>query len=642
MVKSTIIAVMLLVAVLAGAQTPTANDFSRLSVRPLPHREVKTTVVSTEPRTFKSLYDYLMPIVIEKNNTDAFSTDVFSRRGITRAEKGKECVDSIIRINFADAPVSKQTFSYNAVGMPATCLSYLPGEEEDWTLYSRYSYEYDDQNRVIARESVNNTYHGEDYRYEYIYTDASLRYTTELFYMWNMEENEWTPFQQGEYAWDGNGNLLMQTFYSWSSEVSDWQPVQKKTYTWDGQNRQTSYFGYVWDTAANDWIGSIDDGDCEEYFYAENGDDSLIKKYLWVEGEWVNYQQTIYTYDANWNCTREESQYWNRERQDWSGNETWGPNGFIFQNQYADNQYDSADRLIRQDVYQTNTTGEYVLMQFITNEYKDLGSGNTEKSECLSIRWQDPEPTPYKEKIQRFNKWGSEYYYMSYSYQTGTRMPIEEEIRDIDEYNNHYGDEMYSFNSDGSRYGQLKSRNYYPSDYDPASRLQIPYETMIWLGVSRQTDNEWSPYSLTEYNWILGDIPVLTASRFYRYIDDVKVPATGFDDDYDPSVKMEDDILFWKDVNKSDTFYAYKINKITEYRNPDYDKGIAEWNLDRSYIDYYYYSEFNGSGVGNVALDSDAVEIARYDVSGIRLQSPVKGVNIICYSDGSVRKVIVR
>ena len=548
-------------AVSIGALASPTTDFSRLSVQPIPHRVVKTTVVSTEPRGFESPYMELMASLNEKKRVETFSADVFSRRGITRAEKGKECVDSIIRINLGDAPVSKQTFSCNAVGLPATCLSYLPGEEEDWTLYNRYSYEYDDQNRVIARESVNSSYHGEDYRYEYIYTDASARYTTELFYIWNMDDNEWMPFQQGEYDWDTNGNLTSQIFYSWDVEAGNWLPVQKKTYTWDGQNRQTSYFDYMWDAVGNDWVGSTENGDSEEYFYAENGDDSLIKKYIWVEDEWVNYQQTIYTYDANWNCIKEENLYWNRERQDWSGNETWGSNGLIFKNQHADNQYDSTNRLMRQELYQTNTAGDDVLIQLITNEYTDLGSGNTEKKQFLSMRWQGPEPTLYQELIQRYNKWGAEYYYMNYSYQTGTRMPKEEDIRDIDEYNNNYGSESYSFNSDGSRYGQLKSRFYYPSDYDPASRLQIPYESMIWQGVSRQTDNEWSPYSLTEYTWILGDVPVLTASRFYRYIDDVKVPATGFDDDYDSSIRMEDDILFWRDVNKNDKFVTMKLRK---------------------------------------------------------------------------------
>lgn len=34
-------------------------------------------------------------------------------------------------------------------------------------------------------------------------------------------------------------------------------------------------------------------------------------------------------------------------------------------------------------------------------------------------------------------------------------------------------------------------------------------------------------------------------------------------------------------------------------------------------------------------------EVARYSVNGIRLSAPVKGINIVRMSDGTVKKVIV-
>lgn len=642
MVKFTLCAALLSIAASAGAAIPATNDFSKLSIQPLPHRQVKTTVISTEPRESETHYSLpAIPMTAEENEYGRFG-DCFGYNGITRAEEGKEALDSIVRVNLAGETVSKQTFTYNRSGLPSVCLSYLPTPQGSWELYNRFMFEYDELDRVIARESYTVESHNSDYRYEFIYTDNSPRYTSEIFYIWDETTGEMAPSQKGEYTYDSNGNLTSQIFYSWTMEDGEWLPVQKETYSWDELNRQTSFFSYIWNVSQNDWAGT-EDGKCEEYFYTENGDDSLIKKYVWSDGKWVNYQQVIYTYDDKWNCTKEENLYWNREHQDWSGNEIWGANGVTYRNQYADNQYDSSDRMTRQELYQANATGEYNLIQLITNDFADLGSGNTERTQFINMRWQGPEPTLYQEKIQRFNKWGTEYYYINYSYTSGKRMPQEEDIRDIDEYNNNYGSEVYSFNSDGTRYAQLKTKYYYPSDYNPASKLRIPYESIMWQGVSRQSDQEWNPYSRTEYNWIVkNDSPLLYSSRFYRYINNSEIPVTGFDDDYDSSISMENDIYFWRDVNKNDTFYTYKINKITEYRNPDYNEGVGEWNNVSSYTEYYSYSPFEGSSVNDLTMDSNAVETARYNAAGVRLAAPAKGINIVCYSDGSVRKVVVK
>lgn len=643
MVKSTIIAVMLLVAVLAGAQTPTANDFSRLSVQPLPHREVKTTIVSTEPRTYESPYTRLRAMLEEKQSPDLFSADGFSRHGIRRADKGKECVDSIVIVNLAGAPLSKQTFTYTQAGLPAVCLSFLPGEVEDWDLYSRYSFEYDEQNRMIARESINNTSHSQDYRYEYVYTDASsTNYTSEIFYIWDMDANEMVPFQYGEYMWDANGNVTSQTFYNWSAEVSDWIPVQKKTYTWDDQNRQTSYFGYVWDTTSNDWIGSVMEGDCEEYVYAENGDDALIKGYVWEDGAWFNYKQKTFYYDVEWNCIKDETQYWNRVKQDWSGGDTWGEWGDMYYNMYAQNIFDSRNRITRQEVYRANASGAYNLIQLMTDDFTDLENGDYESTQIISVCWEGPEPTPYMEVVERFNKWGSSPYYKDYTYVTGERMPRSEEIRYMDEYNNYLGGEFYNFNSEGNRYGQAKEQFRYADDYDPASRLNTPVEGIIWKGVSNQTDDQWVLDMRDDYTWLPGDRAIMESFIGHNYEGDKELPTQGFMNEYDINVPMEGNIFFWKEANKRQDFYAFKILTSSNYINNDFYMGDTEWDEYFSTIDTYYYSEFNGSGVADLVIDPDAVEIARYDISGVKVDAPVKGINIVCYSDGSVRKLVVR
>ena len=48
------------------------------------------------------------------------------------------------------------------------------------------------------------------------------------------------------------------------------------------------------------------------------------------------------------------------------------------------------------------------------------------------------------------------------------------------------------------------------------------------------------------------------------------------------------------------------------------------------------------SGVEGIETDNKAIEISRYDIHGCRLSKPSRGVNIVIYSDGSIRKEIIK
>lgn len=47
-------------------------------------------------------------------------------------------------------------------------------------------------------------------------------------------------------------------------------------------------------------------------------------------------------------------------------------------------------------------------------------------------------------------------------------------------------------------------------------------------------------------------------------------------------------------------------------------------------------------GIDGVDVDNVAVEVDRYDLYGRQLSQPVRGVNIIKMSDGSIRKEMVK
>ena len=48
--------------------------------------------------------------------------------------------------------------------------------------------------------------------------------------------------------------------------------------------------------------------------------------------------------------------------------------------------------------------------------------------------------------------------------------------------------------------------------------------------------------------------------------------------------------------------------------------------------------EFDVTGIDKTTTSTDVEEVARYSVNGQRLSAPTKGLNIVKYSDGSVKK----
>lgn len=58
----------------------------------------------------------------------------------------------------------------------------------------------------------------------------------------------------------------------------------------------------------------------------------------------------------------------------------------------------------------------------------------------------------------------------------------------------------------------------------------------------------------------------------------------------------------------------------------------------------YFYNivEFDATGIDKVTTSTNVKEVSRYSANGQRLSAPAKGLNIVKYSDGSVKKVVVQ
>ena len=52
--------------------------------------------------------------------------------------------------------------------------------------------------------------------------------------------------------------------------------------------------------------------------------------------------------------------------------------------------------------------------------------------------------------------------------------------------------------------------------------------------------------------------------------------------------------------------------------------------------------EIDAAGIDNIETDNNTAEVARYDIHGSLLTEPTKGINIVKYSDGTIRKEIVK
>ena len=97
--------------------------------------------------------------------------------------------------------------------------------------------------------------------------------------------------------------------------------------------------------------------------------------------------------------------------------------------------------------------------------------------------------------------------------------------------------------------------------------------------------------------------------------------------------------------------YAEKVPGIGSYAFEECDAKKCTVYVPKGTYDDYRFSEFgyfenivefDATGIDKTTTSTDVKEVSRYSVNGQRLVGPTKGLNIVKYSDGSVKKVAVR
>ena len=89
----------------------------------------------------------------------------------------------------------------------------------------------------------------------------------------------------------------------------------------------------------------------------------------------------------------------------------------------------------------------------------------------------------------------------------------------------------------------------------------------------------------------------------------------------------------------SSAFSGVDISKSTLYVPQGTEQ---DYWLSPVWGDFGKIVEFDATGIDKVTTSNDAKELSRYSVNGQRLSAPTKGLNIVKYSDGSVKKVAVQ
>ena len=97
--------------------------------------------------------------------------------------------------------------------------------------------------------------------------------------------------------------------------------------------------------------------------------------------------------------------------------------------------------------------------------------------------------------------------------------------------------------------------------------------------------------------------------------------------------------------------YAEKVPRIGRYAFEGCASRKCTLYVPKGTYDNYRLSEFgyfenivefDATGIDKTTTSTDVEEVSRYSADGQRLAVPVKGLNIVKYSDGSVRKEMVK
>lgn len=191
--------------------------------------------------------------------------------------------------------------------------------EDTWVGKQKYSLAYDERGNVIenvifAWDTANKDWLPKDKTTKSY--DEQGRLTSDANYFW--KDNKWVGMgPKYEKSYDSNGNLIFDANYVWNNNENDWVLNNYTTNEFDSDGNKTHYLsrngstiqeyslkeGYIITEIGtyNSFTGEASNETRRLEYFDENGNDTLIVEYHWLQGQWKESERLRYTYDDRGN-----------------------------------------------------------------------------------------------------------------------------------------------------------------------------------------------------------------------------------------------------------------------------------------------------------------------------------------------------
>ncbi|MCF8307614.1 MAG: T9SS type A sorting domain-containing protein [Bacteroidales bacterium] len=158
-------------------------------------------------------------------------------------------------------------------------------------------------------------------RYKYQHSGNE---TTEIYYQYDENEQEWLPTTKRTYVFNENGKTVEETEMQWEESLEDWSPLKKEVDEFNDAGIKTLHEQSLWDDAEAEWYVSEK---FEQSFNASNRKtDSIYYEYSEAEGlqpktkgKW--YYNDDNKLDSTIKYTHDGSQYVNDSKEFYLYNE---------------------------------------------------------------------------------------------------------------------------------------------------------------------------------------------------------------------------------------------------------------------------------------------------------------------------------
>lgn len=198
---------------------------------------------------------------------------------------------------------TREIRTYNELGyLIRKLLQYHQSSSDEWVDFKKYTYDRDEQNRVLiySEQTRYNTWENTERK---IYTyDENNNVLTELIQEGFIDE--WKNSTQWIYTYDERNNMLTDTWGGFF--YGEWTADIRQSYTYDEQDNLLTEARHFF--VNNEWK---DNYKCIYTYNEAYLPTSFLWLWLWnEENGWENYEQEFYTYDERGNLLTLSNQYW--------------------------------------------------------------------------------------------------------------------------------------------------------------------------------------------------------------------------------------------------------------------------------------------------------------------------------------------